>query len=296
MTNWSTTVTVKPKSLSKRTRSKAPRNIKIFKKCVDMLSDEYWINIFEGAYRGDFPPKFSYNEEYRRLLFRNGSKSFFITVSDNPFDALSKCTSFFREHGGLHSGMDQIDEHRTIKQHNDDADDWSKLHTKTRNILIDYFVEDEKNKHNLNHNEITQLRECINVGFSIGMFRGGTATREKTIHVENYCITSFDGLKLEYNNGKRMYVLNGIATKSKVTSRSNKRPIKRHITYGERWKNLIDYVISNVNINNTDNDFIIESNDDINIYNNNGDVQSDDYKQSSSDSDEEVDIYNESFT
>lgn len=193
----------RPTPKGRKTRNTKEVIHKIFAECATATNDPFWIEKFNLASYGKFPPKFSYNDGI--LTYRKGAKSNTIELPMNKYEAADFCMNFFRTNGGIFSELDQ--HHSLELQYSRSQDvlsqgplEWADLNKKMQECLLSYYVTSMKTVMNLKESEVEQLRQTLHLGIKNKLFG------KHNIHVENNRIQTVGGLL--WNNNDRYFFVN----------------------------------------------------------------------------------------
>lgn len=165
----------------------------IFSECSRITADPFWIDLFTGASYGKMPRNFSYKDN--TLIFKRTAKPITTPLPQNPYEAISVCMEFLRRHGGIVSDIDQkvAREEQVARAEMEAALDikdagWNDYPKKVREALVELYISDCTQEHNLVAREERQLRHTIKVNVALGYFNGAN------INVSNRQINKIEGL------------------------------------------------------------------------------------------------------
>lgn len=173
----------------------------IFLKCSKIITDPYWIKIYESASQGKFPRGFSYDSESYILSYHNMTKvkdvSLDMTVDNSLDEILLKSITFFRIEGGIKSPSDLDKERTEINDMNDKLSSfavtrWGELRQKSLKITyITQYVELMGKLYNFNTKQEDKLMSWVLWGLDI------KAILPKDIIFDNGIITEINGVHIE---------------------------------------------------------------------------------------------------
>lgn len=162
---------------------------KLFSDCARIITDPFWIEKFNLAATGRFPPKFHYNDGL--LIFKKNTKSQSIEVSRNPSEAAYSCMEFFRLHGGIFSPLDEkiSNELQTARaQEKKEILTWSSAGKKLQECLLSDYISQMKDHMKLTYLEVEKFKQTIMLGI-INKYFG-----KNNIIIDKNRIVSIEGL------------------------------------------------------------------------------------------------------
>lgn len=192
--SWVNEPIKKDKKTKKKVDTKEIVN-KIFAEYAAIITDPFWVEKLNNASLGKFPQKFSYNNN--TLIYKKGSKSYTLELTNNPFESAYKCIEFFRAHGGIFSPIDEqnsMDIQLSLVNNNEEKLTWGNSNKKIKDFMLSNYIGDLKEIMKLNHEQIRQLDQTLKQGISNKYFG------KHNIYVENNRIQSIEGLLYENNN------------------------------------------------------------------------------------------------
>lgn len=231
----------------------------VFEMCLEYIDDPFWRDKFNQASMGKLPPNYAYNNS--KLIFRKKSKvimlnvpsyqkkssgssstqySTFTDISQN--DDIEKISldiiEFFRKTSGFQSKMDcEINKKKEEDSTNNrkSINNWNNIRKrKTKEALINWFVEEYRINEELSYEECLSLTELIYRGISLGYFNNNNLV------IENEIIKDIENLS--FNRKIRSFeVSDKKIAKTKVIER--KEPAnKTQDPYLEKWSKYIDKI------------------------------------------------------
>lgn len=164
----------------------------LLKECADLVSDSYWVAIFNQAALGKFPKGFSFND--RTLIYKKCNKIQKLDLFESAIDALPRCIEFFRKFGGLISPTEIQASRQAAETQSANCKSiydckWSDIKSPDlKQLLFIDFATQMTKKYDLSISEQKHLSTVIHIGHQLGYFN------EKNIHFENGAIEAIDGL------------------------------------------------------------------------------------------------------
>jgi hypothetical protein len=141
----------------------------IFMSCSELTTDSYWKEIFENAARNKFPRSFTFRNGF--LTHKKLNKVSQIQITNSVHETLSLCQTFFGQMAGMMSKDDRIRKQKEIElelisRYSLDNLTWTEIKKeKVRNLLINEFIFDIRDRLNLDNDKLSELITTINKGF-----------------------------------------------------------------------------------------------------------------------------------
>lgn len=237
---------------SKNKKTKGIKEIihPVFFECAKVVGDSFWIDKFNNAAIGKFPPKFYYNNGI--LIYRKGSKHITLNIPFDPTEAVPLCIEFFRVNAGIFSPLDEQQAIQYSRAHDAIAQEdltW-KTSKKIQESLISYYVNDMKDIMSLTNGQMEQLRQIIKVGISNKLFG------VNNIKLENNRIYSIDGLlwndqtKIFYINPEfKSQIQRGHAKKTKDSTNIDMMSKDSIPQFGSKWTKYVESLDKKITVN-----------------------------------------------
>ena len=237
------------KKTANRRRKKKILN-PIFAECFKIATDPFWKDKFEKASYGKFPRGFSYNKGY--LIYKRGAKNDSVAIPESPHEAYSVCVFFFHDAAKIYSDQDrkQIKEEEYQLQLLDQLKEktWAKTLKRQKEILVEIYVHELKDKYKLSVNATRKLEDLVNVGILFNHFN------KDNIILEDGMIKEIKGL--EFNPQTKSFIASE-PLKPKLSKSSSKAkklepsPFPRHIpfqkerpfVFADEWSKFLDQTI-----------------------------------------------------
>jgi hypothetical protein len=145
----------------------------IFAECAQLTTDPFWVEKFNQAAIGKFPPKFGYRDGI--FVFKRANKSETMELSDNVYEAMYATMAFFQSKGLIFSPSDeQLIRESQEAQHRREMNlppaTWVDINKKTQECMISYYILELHEIMGLSLSEKEQLRQTIRVGISNNFF------------------------------------------------------------------------------------------------------------------------------
>lgn len=186
----------------RKTRSKKVVVHNIFEKCLEHITDPFWIEKITAASYNKFPRGFGYRDGV--LFYKKGNKSQSLEIGNkNYFEAANATIEFMRTNGGIFSTLDK--EKSTLMHSNRDAEyeeeelTWANTNKRVHECLISNYVVFMKQQMGLTDNEKEHLRQTVNLGISNKFFT------KDNIHITDKQIYLIDGLLWD-DESRRFYI------------------------------------------------------------------------------------------
>lgn len=240
--------TIGRKTVTRRRKKKILNPI--FAECFKIATDPFWKDKFEKASYGKFPRGFSYNKGY--LIYKRGAKNESVMVPESPYEAYSVCVFFFHDAAKIYSDQDrkQIKEEEYQLQLLDQLKEktWAKTLKRQKEILVEIYVHELKDKYKLSVNATQKLEDLINVGILFNHFN------KDNIILEDGMITEIKGLEFD---SQTISFTTSEPLKPKISKSSSKAkklepsPFPRHIPFHkerplvfvDEWSKFLDQTI-----------------------------------------------------
>jgi hypothetical protein len=204
---------------------------KIFADCAAISSDPFWCDIFTEAASNQLPPYFSYTNG--ELKYRKRGVASIIQVPSDPITASLLLMKTFEEKSNLISPNRPI-VNQLITPAVRELITWSSLSANNRLCLRLRYIHDVAREKKLSKNEINQLRQLINIGFTQRYFD----THSITMNYDR--ISQLSGLL--WHEPERRFSLAGYL-KPTVTRQSTKKvpPSKRKTSLLNIWRDYMSH-------------------------------------------------------
>lgn len=222
----------------------------IFAECSKIATDPFWKDKFEKASHGKFPRGFSYNKDH--LIYKRGTKNDSVIVPDSPSEAYSVCVFFFHDTAKIYSDQDRkrIEEEEYQDQLLEQLKEktWSKTLKRQKEVLVEIYVQELKEKYQLSISATRQLEDLINVGILFNHFN------KDNIILEDGMISEIKGLVYD-DESKTFKTTETLKPKTSKSSSKAKRldpsPFPRHVPFHkennvvfvDEWSKFLDQTI-----------------------------------------------------
>lgn len=220
----------------------------VFIESSKLITDKFWVTIFENLAMGKLPRGFRFLNGILSFKVRSKTTEKLINLS-NPVQAKDEVLDFMRSMGML-SKLDNEEKKKVLDE--DIArmaevkiSSWSHVRTKyQRNALIDQYCRRVIHELKLEDSKIRELESIIRIGILAGIFNS------RTIHVDDNQITSIDFIVRD-DKGKFYIDTNSVApTRSKTKRRLEEPTSERfcddydaaHVTnasFGKQWTKFL---------------------------------------------------------
>lgn len=132
----------------------------IFAKASECAADSFWQNKLFDLAINTFPTHFSYYNG--TLNYKKGAKSANVILPEQPEEVLAAVAGFLGDYGSIYSPTDRANYNsREIRSAPQETITWENASTKTKELLICYFLQDIQKQLKLTNSQIIQLYTVI---------------------------------------------------------------------------------------------------------------------------------------
>ena len=197
----------------KTNRYKKRIHYPIFIECSEIIDDSFWKSKLVDAAYGKFPKGFSYSNS--QLNYRRGNKTASIELEGDTSDITTMFIEFLKVNGGLFSTEEEIEKYEDV--YVPDLS-WKNANSKTRNNLVNNYVDEMGQKLDLTRAERDDMKYVIECGIKRKIFNNSTVfVNPKELKIEN--IKNF-----EWDDSERKFKIVGVKnteSKCKIDSHTD---------------------------------------------------------------------------
>ena len=171
----------------------------LFLECIEYTQDSFWRTVFDDLAYGKTPYGTYLNNDYLCCSYKNKDFSYKIDTTINPNTLYTDIYNLLNNRLGILSLKEKdnkrVEFNKFQSEIQDTNNEWNDIKKKnTKDLLINLYIIDMKNKHKLNKKQSLQLLSIIFISL---LFKVITM---KDIHYSNKKIYKIDNINFKKND------------------------------------------------------------------------------------------------